>query len=80
MIVTLTNHGQLSIPELIQRRLGLSEGTELDIKVVNNRIVLEPKCKRRFDTIGIARPTTFSSIGFETGHDRSNDSIYPTNK
>ncbi len=74
MIVTLTNHGQLSIPELIQRRLGLCEGAELDIKIVNNRIVLEPKRKRKFDTIGIARPT-FPTIGFDSAHERPNDSI-----
>lgn len=74
MVVTLTRQGQLSIPKRIQQRLGLQDGMEMNLRVINDQIVLEPKPRGRRDAIGIPRPI-FPSKGFDTSHDWHNESL-----
>jgi AbrB family looped-hinge helix DNA binding protein len=42
MLVRLSSKGQLIIPKAVRRALGLEEGDELRLQLVERRIVLEP--------------------------------------
>jgi len=42
MLVRLSSKGQLVIPGAVRRALRLSPGTELNLEVVGEKIVLEP--------------------------------------
>jgi AbrB family looped-hinge helix DNA binding protein len=42
MLVRLSSKGQLVIPGTVRRALKLSPGTELNLEVVDKKIVLEP--------------------------------------
>jgi AbrB family looped-hinge helix DNA binding protein len=45
MRVRLSTKGQLIIPSVVRRALGLQPGTQLDLEVVRHKIVLEPKAQ-----------------------------------
>jgi AbrB family looped-hinge helix DNA binding protein len=42
MLVKLSSKGQLVIPKNIRENLGLRKGSQLRIRLVNDKIVLEP--------------------------------------
>lgn len=42
MIVKLSSKGQLVIPKSIRQALFLEPGSEVDLKLVNNKVILQP--------------------------------------
>lgn len=46
MLVKLTSKGQMVIPKTIRQTLGLASGARLEIRVVGNKIILEPLSRK----------------------------------
>lgn len=42
MIVKVSSKGMVTIPSIIRKRLGISAGSKIDFKIVDNSVFVEP--------------------------------------
>jgi AbrB family looped-hinge helix DNA binding protein len=65
MYATISNKGQITLPKAIREQLGLSEGTRLDLEIVDGGIRARPVSRTALDILGVLRRPGQKTVSVE---------------